>query len=77
MAWFGLTHVVRLLYGPGPEIDTVGRETVVKTPVKVCPLCAAEAVKSQRREELVRLLERVPLYRQLLKKYPAAHVAIL
>jgi hypothetical protein len=59
------------------ELDTelVGREKVVKAPLRLCLPCA-NAITLNRRDEMLNLLEQVPLYRRLLNKYPYAHIAI-
>jgi hypothetical protein len=55
------------------ETEVVGREIVVKTPLRLCGQCA-DTTPLSRRDDLVCLLENVPLYRQLLNKYPCARI---
>jgi hypothetical protein len=57
------------------ESEVVGREIVVKTPVRLCPQCA-DTTPLRRQNDLASLLERVPLYERLLAKYPYARITI-
>jgi hypothetical protein len=55
--------------------ELMGREKIVKAPVRICPPCA-NAITLKRRGEMTDLLDRVPLYARLLRKYPDAQIAI-
>ena len=51
-----------------------GHEVVVNAPLAMCPACAKEARKSERR--LRDLLRRVPVYHQLFELYPKARIHV-
>jgi len=63
---------VERLCGAYPRLEVLGRELVVNIPLAICPKCAARVGANG--HDLRNLIHRVPLYSQLLKKYPNAHV---
>jgi len=75
-----LTHVVlpfSMLMGAwreysNPEVH--GRESIVETPLRLCPDCAAKVRKSKRR--IRELLLRVPPYADLLQEHPNAGIHV-
>ena len=63
------------MIGDGRNSEVHGQELVVRTPLPLCPGCAADL--TLRRKRLIKLLCSVPLYAQLLEEYPQAAVAVL
>jgi hypothetical protein len=55
--------------------EVFGRETVVDVPLLICPVCQPTLRKSWRKS-LIALLQKVPLYKQLLHEYPQSTVSI-
>ncbi len=53
-----------------------GRETLVKTPLRMCAQCQSQFHGTARSQELKELLKTVPDYVALLEAYPHASIAV-
>jgi hypothetical protein len=70
---FGLLGAVIVAHAPRKRTEW-GRDHIYSLPLRVCDACRQELTSV---EALKDALCRVPLYRRLLKKYPAARVSLL
>lgn len=56
--------------------DVLGRETVVETPLRMCPECQSMVRNARGTRALLALLQKVPLYQELLREYPHATISV-
>ncbi len=57
------------------QTEVHGQETLVKTPLRMCPQCQTQFRGTAGSQELRQLLGTVPEYAELLKTYPQASIA--
>lgn len=74
-----LTTLACVLISPvvAGNAEVLGRNTVVPAPLPVCSQCKRQLQSWRGGRRLRRLLWKDPLYRQLLKEYPRARLAVM
>lgn len=74
---FGSWWLAAIAWRDYEQTEVHGRETLVKTPLRMCPDCQARYHAGSRAGELRQLLHSVPEYDALLQTFPNASVAAM